>query len=778
MSAVVQDAGLVLAWSEFASIAGDSVWRRSATWAELVERIRAAKGYPTKAACPWVKLATFGNVKTDKNCLRNNDNVVTISGVEGDYDGEVIQPEEGLARLERAGIRCMVYTSPSHKPEKPRWRVLAPCSKAMPPEARAGLLARINGVLGGVLSDESFTLSQSYYFGQVNGVEYRVLVAFDDPDEGTCVDELDELDQIAIGKPGKAPRVDAETGEIVGKPCGEHVFAEAVQALGRKLRTGDGGGRREMLKSFIASRSARGLPASDIRLLIDGIVARYFDPADPIDERNIVEIVRWATGRDDAARQRNADLAARMVAPLAAANEDDADDDDEQPEGGAPTTLMSEDAMALDFAALAASSYRWSPGLAWMVDNGVVWERDDALTRYSLSREVARATARQVLAATGKESDARKIATAKSVNSILALAQSDPRLVVPASVWDADVLVLNTPQGVVDLRTGALRPRGAAEYVTQAARVAPAAGPCPTWLRFLDQVFMGDRDLIEFMRRALGYSITGDRREQVLFFWYGLGANGKSVLIDLMQWLAGDYALKLPASVLMQSKGERHPTELAQLRGKRLAVSSELDETSFFNESLIKELTGDTTLSARFMRQDFFEFAMTQKHVIVGNFKPRLKGGDPAIARRMLLVPFLASFKGSERDPYMLDKLKAEAPGILHWIVGGAAAWARDGLAVPESVRAASADYLADNDDLALWMDECCHRSGEAKASDLYASFAAWKKQRGEHATSLTAWGSRLTSIPGITKRKSNGVRLVGVSLTAAERSRLDGSHF
>lgn len=465
---------------------------------------------------------------------------------------------------------------------------------------------------------------------------------------------------------------------------------------------------------------------------------------------------------------------------LTAANEDDGtpnDDDYGDPLTGTPTTLMSEDAMALDFAAMGEASFRWTPGLAWMVDDNIVWRRDDDLTRYTMAREVARSTARQAMAETGKEADARRIATAKSVNAILSLAQSDPRLVVPASAWNADPMALNTPQGVVDLRTGVLRPRGAAEYLTQAARVAPAAGTCPTWLRFLDQVFMGDRELIEFMRRALGYSLTGDRREQVLFFFYGLGANGKSVLIDLMQWLAGDYSLKLPASVLMQSKGERHPTELAQLRGKRLAVSSELDESSFFNESLIKELTGDAVLTARFMRQDFFEFAMTQKHVIVGNFKPRLKGGDPAIARRMLLVPFMASFKGKARDPQMLDKLRAEAPAILQWIVGGAADWARDGLAVPESVRAASAAYLAEHDDLALWLDECCLRTGEGKAADLYASFASWKKSRGEHASSMTSWCGRLQSLPGVRRRKSHGTMVYeGVALTCAAREELSAA--
>lgn len=435
------------------------------------------------------------------------------------------------------------------------------------------------------------------------------------------------------------------------------------------------------------------------------------------------------------------------------------------------TPEFSDDALALNFVARCFDSFRWSPGLGWMVDDGIVWARDDRLQRY----DEARLVCPQAASAADDDGEAKHIASSRTVQAVLTLAQADQNIVVSADLWDADVLELNTPGGLVDLCTGVLKPRGRA-FATQAARVSPVNAPCPTWQRFLTEVFMGDRDLIEFMRRALGYCITGDRREQVLFFWYGLGANGKSVLAEFIMWLIGSYSTKLPATALMQAKGERHPTELAGLRGKRLAISSELDESSFFNESLIKELTGDHTLSARFMRQDFFEFEMTQKHVIVGNFKPRLKGGDPAMARRMLLVPFLASFKGTARDPQMLAKLKGEAPAILHWVIDGARTWHAEGLGIPESVRAASADYMADHDDLALWIDECCERGGQAKASDLYASFALWKKARGEHAPSLTSWGSRVTSVPGIDKVRSNGIRYSGLRLTYAEQEALNES--
>ncbi len=309
MSAVMQSlpaTGTPLEWSEFSSAAADSVWRRNATWPELIDRIRSAASYAKKAECPWLKMATFGDLRTVNNSLRHNANVLSISGVEGDYDGEVMQPEEAMAKLERARIRCAVYTSPSHMPEKPRWRVLAPCSETLPPESHGILLGRINGVLGGVLSRESWTLSQSYYFGAVRGAEYRVLVAFDDPDDGHFIDELDELDCIAIGKP-------TASGSGAGgsdSPPGEDVFSAAAARLGRKLRTGDG--RREMLKAFITSRSARGLRGDDIGVLIDGVAARHFDSADPMDEQDVAEIINWANGKDQAAldyrrdRQRKA----------------------------------------------------------------------------------------------------------------------------------------------------------------------------------------------------------------------------------------------------------------------------------------------------------------------------------------------------------------------------------------------------------------------------------------------------------------------------------------
>lgn len=437
----------------------------------------------------------------------------------------------------------------------------------------------------------------------------------------------------------------------------------------------------------------------------------------------------------------------------------------------------SEDALALQFAAEHVHEFRFTPGMGWMACTGPIWESDQRLHRFERAREVCRAKA--VSADDAKE--AGRLSSAKTVAAVLSLAQSDPLLATPTTSWDSNPFELNTPLTVVNLSTGHSAPPGSALF-TQVTRVTPKAEntPCPAWQAFVEAVFLQDVEMIEFVQRLLGYLLSADRSEQKVFFFYGLGANGKSTLVDLVAWIMGSYAIKLPATVLMQSSMERHPTELAQLRGKRLAVSSELDDGAFWAEARIKELTGDEVLTARFMRQDFFEFAMTQTHVIVGNYKPRLRGGDAALARRFILVPFLAKFEGSQRDPNMLAKLRAEAPAILAWMIQGAVKWRNHGLGIPSSVTAASKDYLAENDDVVLWLTECCEFKAEArtKAADMYGSFSSWIKSRGQHAPSMRLFGDRMSVVPGVTKLQSNGVRYLGVRLTEEESCRLAATSY
>jgi putative DNA primase/helicase len=435
---------------------------------------------------------------------------------------------------------------------------------------------------------------------------------------------------------------------------------------------------------------------------------------------------------------------------------------------------FSDDSLALDFVTHFGSGLRWTPGMGWMHNEGTHWKRDDHLIRFDLARRSARSSAMLADAKIRKA-----ITSAKTINAILFLSQSDPNVVVPASKWDNDPLMINTPAGLVDLRDGRIHDRNQDQYLTQIARVSPdGQQKIDNWMRFVSQVFVDDADTIEFVQRMCGYCLSGDRREQKLFFAHGQGSNGKSTLLDILMWIMGSYAIKLPTTALMMSKNERHPTELAQLHGKRLAVSNELEEGSFWAEARIKELTGDETLTARFMRQDNFTFTMSHKHLIAGNHKPRLKGGDPAMARRMVLLPFLQKFEGSAKDSSLSEKLKAEAPGIMAWAIEGARKWYADGLSIPGSVEEASRDYMSEHDDIAMWIEECCkiNPGTHARSSDLYASFRRWKQSRGEHEPSQTVWGEKMTLVPNLRKVKMSGIMtLKGIDLNATEKARNAG---
>lgn len=438
---------------------------------------------------------------------------------------------------------------------------------------------------------------------------------------------------------------------------------------------------------------------------------------------------------------------------------------------GVDLGLQTEDDLALQWVSTYGDAYRWTPGLDWMTcqPGGDRWHRDHRLERYDDARNLARLAS----LSTTKPAEQRALGSAKTVHNIVTLARSDRRIALPAEAWNADAYALNTPAGIVDLRDGNVRPRRTIDYVTHCTAVAPAAeSVCPVWSKFLADVFLGDETIIEFIQRFVGYTLTADRREQVLLFCYGLGANGKSTFWDLVLGLVGTYAMKLPAQVLMQSQTQGHPTELAQLHGRRLAVSSELEEGQYWAEARIKELTGDEMLRARYMRQDFFEFPMTQKHVIVGNFKPRLKGGDQALARRMLLLPFRARFAGEKRDHRMVERLRAEAPAVLRWAIEGAVKWHAGGLAIPASVRDASAEYMHDNDDLLLWIDEHCivDAAARSKATPLYEDYIKWLKARGQQAPSMKLWGDRMAALEGVAKLKSHGVKVyTGIGLKALE---------
>ena len=286
----------------------------------------------------------------------------------------------------------------------------------------------------------------------------------------------------------------------------------------------------------------------------------------------------------------------------------------------------------------------------------------------------------------------------------------------------------------IELVTGANRAPRREDYCTKIAACAPAEPGTqhPMWDKFLNRVTDSNSEMIGFLQRFLGYCLTGHTHEHVFMFIHGKGANGKGVFIKTVADIMGDYAIGAPMEMFLSAKFERHPTEIAKLKGARLVVAQETQRGRSWDEAKIKTLTSSDKLTGRFMRADFFDFTPTHKLIITGNYKPIIRSADEAMRRRLLLVPFTVQIPPAERDPQLADRLKAEWPAILRWMVDGCLEWRRAGLRIPESVRRATDEYLADQDTLCQWTDECIVTDPLAfiPGKMLFASWKAWCDER------------------------------------------------
>jgi len=351
-------------------------------------------------------------------------------------------------------------------------------------------------------------------------------------------------------------------------------------------------------------------------------------------------------------------------------------------------------------------------------------------------------------------------------------------------LWDADSMLLGTPGGTVNLRTGQLEQANPNHYITKITAVAPG-GDCPTWRKFLDRITEGNVDLQSYLQRVVGYSLTGSTKEHVFFFLYGTGANGKSTFLNTISKMLGELAKNAPMSTFVVNSMEQHPTELAGLRGARLVTSIETEEGHRLAEARIKALTGGDPISARFMRQDFFTFLPTFELVIAGNHKPKLNDVDEAIRRRLHLVPFTVTVPAEERDQNLPEKLQAELGGILAWAIEGCIAWLREGLRPPQVVVQATNQYLSEEDTFAMWIDARCefHSRAETSSKVLYGDYKMWMSENGDekpvsHRTfsqKLKAMGCDSIRMGGRGDRGLKGIRLrarstLAVSMRAEDK--------
>lgn len=425
---------------------------------------------------------------------------------------------------------------------------------------------------------------------------------------------------------------------------------------------------------------------------------------------------------------------------------------------------------------------------AWYVFDGKRWHKDTKFMVLTLAKKTIEQMHRDARALPSDESrrafrvHALASERAARLEAMIYLARNE--LAIESTSFDSHPMLLNVLNGTVDLKNGKLREHRAEDYLTQMAPVEFSADKtCPTYEEFLTNIFEKKSELIAFIQRWLGYSLTGCVKEQFLPVLLGDGANGKSTLVEVViKVLGNDYCGSAPPHLLMASRQGAHPTEVADLLGKRFIVANETDSDRAFSETRVKELTSSQRLKARKMHENFWEFDSTHKLCLLTNHLPAVGGGDHAIWRRLKVIPFNVLFwnsddpevpgkprlEGLRQDKDLAEKLWAERAGILAWLIRGCLAWQAEGLAPPEFVQEASNDYRNANDTVARFLLEQCDSGGTEQnagetASELADAYASWCMTTGAAAIRPKEFMANLAV--RYTKFTSNGTRYRGLRL-------------
>ncbi len=353
----------------------------------------------------------------------------------------------------------------------------------------------------------------------------------------------------------------------------------------------------------------------------------------------------------------------------------------------------------------------------------------------------------------------------QQIFALIRLAQCEPDVTISASELDQDPLLLGVQNGVLHLPSQKLV--STEDVITKMSSVPfDAESKCPVWCSFLDDTFQGNVELIDFVQRAVGYTLTGLGTEQCWFFLWGSGANGKTTFLKALRHVFGEYSATIPPHALMRD-GRDELNAIARLHGIRLACASETEEDSKIAESLIKQLTGGDEISARFLYKEYFEFQPTFKIWMFGNHKPLVRGTDLAFWRRLKLIPFLNTVAPNKQDPELESKLKDEASGILNWAVEGFALWSKGGLQEPNEVTNATSEYKSEMDTIGAFLADCCVEDPTATTAlkVLFTSYNEWATENKEIEMSNKKFSQKLVGHGFERTKKNKGAAFRGLCL-------------
>lgn len=432
---------------------------------------------------------------------------------------------------------------------------------------------------------------------------------------------------------------------------------------------------------------------------------------------------------------------------------------------------LSDDGNAQRLAQTHYRTLRCAKGVGWIAYHDGMWQRsaDIALNK-------ARETARAIMDDADPEDTrcpigkwAEESLSAHKIESMLRLAKSDPALSIEPKQLNSNPFLLGCTNAVVDLKTGRDMPHDPGYLITNQAAVRyDREAVCPTWIRFLQDVTEGNRDLIDMLQQAVGYSLTGSIEEQALFILYGTGANGKSTFTNTVHKMLGSYATWMPAeSFMLKRFGGTTSNDIAGLHDKRLVLASEPELGATFCESKIKAMTGENTICARFLYGEFFEFEPKFKIWLSTNHKPKIKGTEEAIWRRIKLIPFSVVIPPEKRDKDLLAKLFAELPGILNWAIEGAIEWKRNGeIKMAEVATVATDAYRVEQDFLSDFINDSIEVDPTSCVSkkDLYTVYKKWSESTGSFVLSMRRLSSMLEE-KGFKDTKKHGTTRAWASI-------------
>ena len=715
--------GLTLEASTFRSVRDTNPAPWSGTIGELLGDRHQVTPKKILAGC-------FAAARYRPDATRGRAGVAAVTALVFDFDhvsrSDSRRLFDSLTRL--ASVR---YTSFSHLrggPDDLCYRVLIPCDREMTPQEYPVVWHQLNEDLGGLADPAARDTSRIWYLPSCPPERLnKARIAYRDGDL-LAVDDLLDRARSSLGHTTGARGIVGHEAAATtpSEPIGTGGRSAHLTSIAGVLRR-RGVSEAPILAALLAENGTRCLPPleeAEVRSIARSI-SRY-EPSSPLLTANLTDVGN----------------AERFVAHV-----------------------------GRDLRYLHLSE-------TWFVWSGQRWRKDETGAAMRLAYATARAVADKAAGIEDErhrvrlERHALKCENASRIHSMLRLATS--LLPITPNELDRSPWLLNCANGTLDLETGQLREHRREDLLTRLAPVAYTAdAECPRWLDFLHHVMAGNDEMVAFLQRAVGYSLTGSTAEQVLFLLHGIGANGKSTFIETVRALLGDYATQADFTTFLRQQGDGVRNDVARLVGARFVSAVEAEGGKPLAEAMVKQLTGGDTVTARFLFKEYFEFTPAFKLWLAANSRPTVRGTDNGIWRRIRLVPFTVTIPPEARDRDLASKLAAELPGILAWAVRGALQWQAEGLGVPAEVEDATAAYRDDMDVLGGFISDRCVVRGDFRSTsaELYAAYTGWCDTSGERPITQRRMGMKLVERGFAPCKGSKGVRMWSGIALLAERA-------